>query len=342
MVNKLNQRVRPRFLQRFEESQTTLLNMLKRGYSHWIITFSGGKDSTTTTIIAIETALISVVERIDVVYCDTELEIPVIYQYAMSFLGYLKKNSRLTYLPLHVHILRPLLNDSFWVCLLGKGYPPPHQRFRWCTRRLKINPVKDALKAIIQPNKTIILTGVRFGESRSRDIRLLNSCRRGGECGQGVWFEYSPRLKVGYLAPIVNWSECDVWDFLLYCAYKFGYPTHYLETHIYNGRDTRFGCWMCTVVNQDKTMEKITAQPQWSHLKPLLHFRQRVKELSSHIESRVLRPDGKPGRLTLEVRRQLLNELLKLQRDLGMEIISPEEVQMIQEYWNKELEQGGV
>jgi len=174
MVDELNQKDRLRFLQCFKDSQAILSDMLKRGYSHWIITFSGGKDSTATAVVAIETALVFTVERIDIAYCDTGLEIPVIYQYAMGFLEYLRETSRLAYLPLHIHILHPSLDDSFWVCLLGKGYPPPHQRFRWCTRRLKIEPVEDALKTIIQPNKTIILTGVRFGESRSRDIQMMN------------------------------------------------------------------------------------------------------------------------------------------------------------------------
>jgi DNA sulfur modification protein DndC len=84
-------------------------------------------------------------------------------------------------------------------------------------------------------------------------------------------------------------------------------------------------------------MEKITALPQWSHLRPLLDFRQRVKELTSRPESRLIRPDGKPGRLTLAVRRQLLDELLKLQTTVGIEIVSPDEIAIIQKYWEKEV-----
>jgi DNA sulfur modification protein DndC len=84
-------------------------------------------------------------------------------------------------------------------------------------------------------------------------------------------------------------------------------------------------------------MEKITALPQWSHLRPLLDFRQRVKELAGCPESRLIRPDGKPGRLTLAVRRQLLDELLKLQTTVGIEIVSPDEIAIIQKYWEKEV-----
>jgi DNA sulfur modification protein DndC len=326
------------FLARLAESASVLEAVINKGYTNWIITFSGGKDSTTTLIVALETALrLSQIERIDVVYSDTRLEVPIIRQYALSFLEYITKSQRFANLPLKSHVLYPAIDESFWTCLLGKGYPPPHQRFRWCTRRLKIQPVANALMSFIQPNRTVILTGVRFSESQHRNARLHQSCRRGGECGQGLWFQYSSRHQVAYLAPIVDWKECDVWDFLQFYAPALGYPTKQLEESVYNGRDTRFGCWMCTVVRQDKAMEKITSRPQWSHLRPLLDFRQRVIELTRAIESRVLRSDGKPGRLTLEMRQRLLREVLELQTAVGMEIVSHDEIEAIRKYWEKEV-----
>jgi DNA sulfur modification protein DndC len=328
-----------RFTARLYETMSILCYFAaNRGYKHWIITFSGGKDSTTTLVTALETALnhSDLVERIDVVYSDTGIEIPVIQQYALDFLEHLQGFRRVARLPLHCHVVYPAMEERFWVCLLGKGYPPPHQRFRWCTRRLKIEPVEEALTAFIQPGRSVILTGVRFGESQSRDGRLNYSCSRGGECGQGIWFQYSSRLGAGYLAPIAHWRECDVWDFLNFYAPNLGYPTQHLEASVYNGRETRFGCWMCTVVRQDKTMEKITLMPQWAHLRPLLEFRQHVKAISNSPYSRILRPDGKPGRLKLSVRRHLLDELLQLQAQLGINIISYEEIVTIKELWQKE------
>jgi len=324
-----------RLLQRIEQAEKALRETLKRGYTHWIITFSGGKDSSTVAIVALETALKlpKRVQRIDIIYSDTGIEIPTIQIYALGFLNYLKREGRFKRLPLHCHVARPRLKERFWVCLLGKGYPPPHQRFRWCTRRLKIEPVKDALRDFIQTGKTVILTGVRFGESRTRDHGLYTSCKRGGECGQGLWFTYSPRLHVGYMAPIINWQECDVWDFLNFYAPTLGYPTAQLERLVYNGRETRFGCWMCTVVRQDKTMEKLTALPQWEHLRPLMEFRNRVKELTQLQGSRMFRPDGRLGKLSLETREKLLKELLSLQTSLNMPLISEEEVVLIHKLW---------
>jgi len=325
-----------RVLTRFNEAKAALQHVLGKGYDHWIVTFSGGKDSTATVIVSLEAALefSDPPKRIDVIYADTKVEIPPMHQQALSFLEYLRGFSRVKQLPLHCHVAYPRMDECFWVCLLGKGYPPPHQRFRWCTRRLKIEPVEDKLKVFVKPDKTVIITGVRFGESRDRDKRLRQSCERGGECGQGVWFQYSSRLKAGYLAPLVNWTDCDIWDFLLLIAPTWEYPTSQLEA-VYNGRETRFGCWMCTVVRNDKTMEKLTLLPEWAHYRPLLQFRQRVKDLTSRRESRIIHPDGSPRGLTLEIRRQLLNELLELQSELGMTIVSPKEIQAIKQKWEQ-------
>lgn len=322
-------------IQRLKELTQVLATVVERGIDHWIITFSGGKDSTATVILVLETALNAQLplKRVDVIYTDTLVEIPVIKRYALEFLEFLTKFERLQSLPLHFHVACPALSERFWVCLLGKGYPPPHQRFRWCTRRLKIEPVEARLRSVIHPNRTAIITGVRFGESSARDRRLYESCRRGGECGQGVWSQYSSRLQAVYLAPIASWKACDVWDFLNLYAPLLGYPTGRLESEVYNGRETRFGCWMCTVVRQDKAMEKIMSRPEWAYLRPLLDFREWVLRLTSFPESRYLRPDGKLGKLSLETRRQLLTKLLWLQENLGIDLISKEEVELIQKLW---------
>ncbi len=327
-----------RFDWRLQVSTRVLASTVERDLDHWIITFSGGKDSTATLVLAVEAALKDKlpIRRIDVVYSDTLIEIPVIQQHAIRFLEFLSKFERLRPLPLSFHVVHPALEERFWVCLLGKGYPPPHQRFRWCTRRLKIEPVETKLRDVMQPGRTVIVTGVRFGESAERDRRLYASCRRGGECGQGAWFQHSSRLEAAYLAPIAFWKECDVWDFLNFLAPDWGYPTHLLEEKVYYGRETRFGCWMCTVVRQDGAMQMITSRPEWAHLRPLLEFRERVLRLTSSPESRYPRADGMPGRLSLETRKRLLTELLQLQEVLGISLIEEEEIELIQALWSNQ------
>lgn len=129
----------PRYLYRMHNSVSALRSMAGRGYDHWIVTFSGGKDSTTTLVIALETALAcpGQVQRIGVVYSDTMIEIPVVQRFALGFLEHLGTLARVAALPMRCHAVYPAVEERFWACLIGRGYPPPHQRFRWCTRRLK-------------------------------------------------------------------------------------------------------------------------------------------------------------------------------------------------------------
>jgi len=329
--------VSPSVFERIQESYKSFDHVLSQGFDNWLITFSGGKDSTLTLILALEYALENPdsVERIDVVYSDTLMEIPSIHQYATSFLDFLTLNERFSNLPLHCHIVYPKIEERFWVKVLGKGYPPPHQLFRWCTKRLKIDPCEEGLKEHIKKDKTAVLTGVRFGESNSRDIRLNASCSRGGECGQGLWFEKSGKLGVGYLAPIINWPVCDVWDFLCGFAPEFNYPTTELK-QVYNGHDTRFGCWTCTVVKQDKAMARTIEQKEWSHLQPLYDFRNYLWDATRPRKTRVLREDGTVSKIKLKYRKQLLKELLKIQKDVNMVLIRNEEVIYIKRMWKIE------
>jgi DNA sulfur modification protein DndC len=164
------------------------------------------------------------------------------------------------------------------------------------------------------------------------------SCTRGGECGQGVWFWQSKGLGISFAAPIVDWSDCDVWDFLRFVLPAKGYPTLKLYEIYRNGNDMRFGCWMCTVVRQDRTMTKLTEANDLKYLKPLLEYRNYVIEATNcrlHPESRVTRPDGNPGRLSMNTRRTLFDRLLAVEKESGLTLIAEEEKTAILRYWSE-------
>ncbi|WP_018461124.1 phosphoadenosine phosphosulfate reductase family protein [Thermus oshimai] len=300
---------------------------LSRGVDRWVLTYSGGKDSTALAVLTLEWLKSKGYPgEAHLIYADTGLEIPTLHAHALSFLEALGR----LHPPLRVHIARPRPEESFWVQVIGKGYPPPHNRFRWCTKRLKVAPMDGIVRGL--GGKPVILTGVRFGESDARDARLHLSCSRGGECGQGVWFEESHRLGALYLAPIAFWRECQVWDFLNYVAPSWGYPTGGLEG-VYGGRDTRFGCWACTVVRQEKALARIAATRDGERYRPLLEFRTWLLEFCARPENRVLRPNGVPGRLTLGARRAILERLEALQASTGLPLLSEEERALIGRYW---------
>jgi hypothetical protein len=163
----------------------------------WLLAFSGGKDSTTVLVLAVEflrqqrPAGVS----LEILYADTLLEIPPMARHAEGMLAHAEALAEAEGLPLRVRRLRPPPDQTFWVLVLGKGYPVPSFRFRWCTDRLKVRPMRRAAEQG-DPN-AVMLVGVREGESAVRDGRLRQACGR-GECGpaagRGLWGLPAPAL----------------------------------------------------------------------------------------------------------------------------------------------------
>jgi DNA sulfur modification protein DndC len=320
--------------QKIEATRQALGFLLEQGYDHWVVMFSGGKDSSTVAVLALEYAASARPgpKALHVVYVDTGLEIPTLHGQAMKFLLAARRRARQVLARARFHVTRPPVERSYWVYLLGQGYPPPHQKFRWCIQRLKTEPARNFLARYGAPERTVILTGVRFKESLDRDRRLAAACSRGGECSQGVLYQHAASTGSVYVAPIVDWRDCDVWDFLTLIAPLWGYPTCNL-VDVYGTKDTRFGCWACTVVRQDRTMQRIVQTEAGARLAPLAVLRDRIWEATRGDRSRVKRPDGTPGRLRLTVRKELLREVLKAQRQTGLRLISAAEIRLIRHLW---------
>lgn len=314
--------------------QATLETLRTVSGHHWIVTFSGGKDSTLVTILATETFHRwpdIAPTALDIVYADTLVEIPPLHEQALRLIDHVEALARERQVPIRIHQVAPSVEQRFWFLILGKGYPPPHRGFWWCTRRLKVRPIRlliERLRAQNGKRPTTILTGVRFGESQDRDRRLkvarAKTCVGQGECGQTLQYQ-------GALAPILHWATCQVWDFLALYAPHWGWPTSDLVT-IYDQANTRFGCWACTVVKQERALAGLVNR-QFQRLKPLQDFRQKLLDIASDPRNRVLRPGGQPGKLTLEARHELLETLLQVQEATGLPLITTDEVQAIQNFW---------
>ena len=185
-------------------------------YAHWCIAYSGGKDSSATAAFvawAIKTGKVSAPASLTVLYADTRQELPPLQQTAMHFLDALRADG------FDARVVLPALDDRFYVYMLGRGVPPPKNRFRWCTSQLKVEPMQAALaaKRAEVGDKFLMLTGVRLGESAARDARIALSCSKdSGECGQG-WFQTMPSDAVSdVLAPLLHWRLCFVWDWLYF------------------------------------------------------------------------------------------------------------------------------
>jgi len=278
------------------ETTKVLTAAARAGHNHWIIAFSGGKDSSLVTCLAVELLRRRTVDntRIDVVYSDTLMELPPFAENAISLLNFVRTLSSTHELPVHTHAVVAPMEHRFWFLVLGKGYPPPHNHFRWCTERLKIWPSQKMMKGLVS-DSSIILTGVRWGESDSRDGRMKGQmCSKDdSECGLGLWLHSESMMGIQGLAPIAHWRTCKVWDFLLMADAWWGWPFRSLNKLYGQNGATRFGCWMCTLVKEDKALQAIIARDEWSALSVLNEVRTELLTEGRKQENRLTQPDGR-------------------------------------------------
>lgn len=300
------------FMPKFEDS----IEIFEKLYSkdkEWTIAYSGGKDSTALTVMSLYMKSIHPDIKMRITYSDTMMEIPEMSSVAYNFLKYIENNFDST-----VKIVKPEISDTYWVRMIGRGYPPPGAKFRWCTNKMKIIPSRK-----LSQDKGLFITGMRIGESKQRDTKLKNSCLSPGanECGGDVWIN---QQGIDVSAPIIGWSSFDVWYFLQSIAVKYVPAVKYV-IDLYGNTTMRFGCWMCTVVQKDKTME-IMAKSGNEKIQEMLSFRQWVVEEAKKPENRYIRKNGIKGRLNKNFRKAILENALQLQDKIGIPIISEAEV----------------
>jgi DNA sulfur modification protein DndC len=139
----------------------------------WVVGYSGGKDSTAVVKLIFQSLLRLRRARkpVIVIYCDTGVEIPLASALARRALSDLQIEADELAVPISIRILSPSLNERFWVKVIGRGYPPPTDKFRWCTDRLRIDPVTRFLESEAVRSATVVL-GVRDSESATRSLTL--------------------------------------------------------------------------------------------------------------------------------------------------------------------------
>lgn len=334
-----------------------ILDSLHRLYSldarPWIVGYSGGKDSSMIASLVFEVVMETPPEQrtkeICVVCTDTRVEIPAVVARVQSELDLMQTCSDKHGLNISAHLLKPTAQQSFWVNIIGRGYPPPNRTFRWCTQRLKIDPVSEFIRGKLGHwGEAIIVLGARRSESGSRAQTL--DARAKSEFGLRRHDDL-PRCWIS--TPIEHISTFEVWDYLMErpCPWDGDNQTLFQLYRDASGGEcplvvdqstpscgnSRFGCWTCTVVEKDKASEGLLATGD-QRMESLLRFRETLLHFRDPENGYrdMVRKNGQegPGPLKIEARKELLTKLLALQDESGLPVISEEELHWIQTFWN--------
>ena len=346
-----------------------LLDEYLQSHNHpWIVGYSGGKDSTLVVQLVFEMLLsLAPSERrrsIHIVANDTLVESPLVISHIQRSFQYFSDAAEAFQLPVTVRVTHPDPDQTFWVNLIGRGYPPPSRNFRWCTDRMKILPTsryfRDQASAT---GKVILLLGVRRSESAARAA----SANRYDATGR-----LNPHNDLAgcmVFRPIVEFTTEEVWEYLGAVPPPWGGSHRELIALYRNAQggecpvvtqksdapscgtsSSRFGCWTCTVGVKDKSLEGFI-EAGFREFAPLVGFREWLVEIRNDPERRLARRrDGRithmesgtliPGPFTFETRREILDRLLDLQRQLQRQLVTPEELERIQAIWAEDAMRG--
>ena len=262
----------------------------------WVIGYSGGKDSTAVTQLIYMALLdLSPKQRHKTVYVlssDTKVETPSIVNHIDINLALIQKSAKKDRLPIKTVKVEPEVTNTFWVNLLGRGYPAPSQQFRWCTDRMKIKPANKFISdQVSKYGEVIMVLGVRSDESSARASTFKKNKDKYNP--ENLLSRHSTLSGAYVYPPIKDFSTDDVWAFLLQYDSPWGFDNHKLlslyksanagecplviDTSTASCGNSRFGCWTCTVVKKDKALSAMVENgEEW--LEPLLDFRDFLAE----------------------------------------------------------------
>ena len=339
----------------------------------WVIGYSGGKDSTTVVELVYKMLLkLPENERTKNVYIvssDTLIENPLIKIYLSKMNDMLGKAAIRDFVLIKSAMVTPPPSNSFWANVIGRGFPTPRMNgtFRWCTDRLKINPSADYIRRVIQEEnqEVVVLLGVRKAESIARKRRI-----EGRELANRLMNRHETIQDAYVYNPIVELTTDDVWDVLLKVdggKTPWGSNNNELVSlyadadsgecpfaGIHAGGQTqscgnsRFGCWVCTVVKEDKSLNGFIKSGH-RELIPLAEFRKwlmSIRDIDEYREKRrrngtvyeTKNGDMGYGPFTWEARKLILMKLLETQERMGYELITIQELEAIDEIWDDELD----
>lgn len=355
----------------FEDIIKEIMIVYKHDNRPWLIGYSGGKDSTLLVSLVYEamqrlkTTGSIMHKKIYIITSDTMVENPIVKNYMHASSNSINTASERDGLKIEANIIYPEPEQTFWSRVIGLGYPTPEPPgFRWCTERLKINPMNKFVNERIEENgEIIILLGVRKGESLTR-MKTITAREI-----EGKLLNMHNDIPNAYVYNAITEVPNElVWEFLLKddCKSPWDTDMKYLF-NLYQGENlseeqsvlgevdrekipvtgnSRFGCWCCTMVKEDKSLQNFIEQGA-TELIPLRNFRNELLKMRDDPQMRdnkrrngtvYKKADGSfgLGPFTLEARRIILEKLLMLENETGLELITISELKAIDKMWDEE------
>lgn len=272
----------------------------------FIIGYSGGKDSTTVLQLFIE-VLFELKNNgvtgsdVYVISADTLVENPLVIAKTRRSMENLKNYCAKFELPIHVEMVYPEFDDTFFANMIGRGYPAPLQSFRWCTDRVKIKPANKFIVDKINDNGEVIMVlGTRYEESTSRKTSMEKHEVAGSKLSLHSTFS-----SAWTYAPIASLEVDELWTYLLNSTSPWGDSNDELYK-LYSDSsgecplivdeemkkqascgNSRFGCWTCTVVAKDKSLTGFINSGE-TYLQVLLDYRDNILKIRDNNAKRNL------------------------------------------------------
>ena len=359
----------PGLANRVEEIRRAIAKEYRRKHSDpWIVAYSGGKDSTLLLQFVWETLLSLAPEErrreVHVIANDTLVESPVVIRHLKDSMQEISLAAVNAKLPIKTRISQPYIDQTFWVNVIGRGYIPPTRNFRWCTDRMKIRPTNQLITEILSRHKrAVLLVGTRRSESQTR---RRNMDRHGVTADK--MNPHSSIKNCRMFAPLADLEDSEVWMVLMQRRPPWGDSHRKLITIYRNAgggecplvltkddapscgsTSPRFGCWTCTVVKKDRSMNGTieSGHADQDKFEALLEFREELIRLREDNKNRSpVRRDGLTkrrddgtlvyGPFTLQVRQQVLNSLRLLEARIGERMISQSELEVIEDIWRRD------
>ena len=341
---------------------------IRRHRDPWVVAYSGGKDSTLLLQLVWEVISDLPIEQrrrvVHVVGNDTLVESPLVVRHLHRTMTMIATAATTANVPIQTRITKPSIDQTFWVNVIGRGYIPPTRNFRWCTDRMKILPTSRLLADLARANgRAVLLIGTRKSESMNR---RRNMEKHGVSANAMNAHSLVDGCRV--FSPLADLEDDDVWMVLMQRHPPWGGSHRELITLYRNAgggecpliltkddapscgtASPRFGCWTCTVVNKDRSLQGIidSGHEEAKTFSRLFDFREWLVELREDDTNRQSvrrdgsarsRIDGSPvlGPFTLEVRRMIREELEQLQAEIGQTLLTSGEIEVIEDIWRRD------